>query len=79
MSENLDFDEIADAVEKKLHNDVRILCEQDYEGKWHVDVQEIADDDEEEEDVTDDGYFSIRTHVADNLEDAAKWLKKYYL
>lgn len=79
MSENLDFDEIADAVEKKLHGDVRILCDRDYEGKWHIDVQEIADDDEEEEYVNDDGYFSIRTHVADNLEDAAKWLKQYYL
>lgn len=84
LTEAEHFDLVADRIEAKLHGDVRILVDKNWDGTWHVEVQEIAEEGAEDEDgwedITSDGYFTINEkRDCSSLAMAALWLEGQYL
>lgn len=84
MTDEDNFNHIADLIEAQLHGDVRILIDKDYKGEYHVEVQEIAEegdeDDEGWENITSDGWFTINEKRGlKSYDAAAKWLEEQYL
>lgn len=82
LNDEDNFNLVADRIEAQLHGDVRILIDRDYKGEFHVEVQEIADDDEEDgwENITSDGWFTINEKRGlKSYDEAAQWLESQYL
>lgn len=77
-----EFDLVADRIEAQLHGDVRILCDKDYKGHFHVEVQEIGElgdiDDYGWDACDDEGWFTINAGVFESLEEAKIWLEMNY-
>lgn len=82
LSPEDNFNLVADRIEAQLHGDVRIVVESDYKGELHLEVQEIADEDDEDPwgDPCLDGYFTINEKRGfKNYDEAAAWLESQYL
>lgn len=83
LSDEDNFNLVADRIEAEYHGDIRILIESNYKGELHIEVQEVADEGDEEgdnwEDITSDGWFTIneKYHLKDYKE-ATEWLERHY-
>lgn len=81
LKEEENFNLVADRIEAKLHGDIRIVVEKDYKGELHVEVQEIADEDDEEgwESITWDGWFTINEKRGlKSYAEATAWIESLY-
>lgn len=86
LTDEENFNLVADRIEAEYHGDIRIIIESNYEGEFHIEVQEVADEGDEEgenwEDITSDGWYGWFTinekyHLKDYKE-ATEWLEKHY-
>lgn len=77
------FDIVCDQIEANPHGEIRILADQDFKGIWHIKVQEVADEGDEEEDgweeIDSDGFFTVECKKFEDLEEAAVWLHNRYI
>ena len=83
LTEEDNFNLVADRIEAKLHGDIRIVVEANYKGELHVEVQEIADEGDEFEDgwenITSDGWFTINEKRGlKNYAEATAWIESLY-
>lgn len=82
MDELENFNEVADRVEKELYNDVKIVIDKNWDGTWHVEVQERAEEEDEEDWACNctDGWFTVQEkRNCMSPDEAAKWLESQYL
>lgn len=82
LTEEDNFNKVVDLIESKLHGDVRIVFDVDYKNELHVEVQEVADEDDEDPwgDPCDDGWFTINEKRGlKNYAEATRWLESQYL
>lgn len=76
------FNEVADRVEKELHNEVQVIIDQNWDGTWHVEVQERTEEEDEEDWACHcvDGWFTINEkRDCKSPDEAAQWLENQYL
>ena len=76
------FDDIADRVEKAMYGDVQIAIDKNWDGTWHVEVKERAEEEDEEDWACDyhNGWFTINEkRNCKSPDEAAQWLESQYL
>lgn len=82
VQEELDnFEEVADQIEKRLNGDVRIVIDQNHDKTWHVEVQETAEEEDEDDWAcyTNDGWFTINEkRNCASVTEATLWLEANY-
>lgn len=79
LSDEDNFNLVADRIEAEYRGDIRIIIESNYKGELHIEVQEVADEGDNWEDITSDGWFTTneKYHLKDYKE-ATDWLEKHY-
>jgi len=76
-AENRSLDEVMDEIENKFHREIRFQVDTDWQGRWHVDIEEI--DEEGEDDIYTDGYFVETSLIFDSEKKAVDWLIERFL
>lgn len=72
------FNEVADRVEKELYNEVQVIIDQNWDGTWHVEVQEHVEEDLAWNCIG--GWFTINEkRDCKSPDEAAQWLESQYL
>lgn len=68
---------LADAVEKSSHGDLCVVYDVAWDNSIHIEIKEMADEDEEDEYVDSDGYFEVARGRFDTFKKAEEFLRHY--